>query len=85
MKHDAFTGKGCELMGVAVPNRPANTPPVQDPQKEEDVIDVKSEYFLLDAYAEVGPEDRLIRSKLYSLLERKNGKVSAIIRAQGTY
>lgn len=83
MKHDAFTG--CNLVGVATSNPPADTPPVQNPQKEEDVIDVKSEYFLLDAYAEVGPEDRLIRSKLYSLLERKNGKVSAIIRAQGTY
>ncbi len=85
MKHDAFTGKGCELMGVAVPNPPANIPPVENPQKEEDVIDVKSEYFLLDAYAEVGPEDHLIRSKLYSLLARKNGKVSSIMRAQGTY
>lgn len=83
MKHDAFTG--CNLMGVATPNPSVGTPPVQDPQKEEDVIDVKSEYFLLDAYAEVGSEDHLIKSKLYSLLERKNGKVGAIMRAQGTY
>jgi len=83
LDHAAFTS--CSLVGVAVAKPVADAIPIKDPQKEADVIDVKSEYFLLDSYAEVGPEDHLIRSKLYSLLERKNGKVRSIMRAQGTY
>lgn len=50
-----------------------------------DVVSVNSEYFLFDAYAEVGPEGQRSGAKLYSLLQRKDGKVTTIMRAQGTF
>ncbi|NOX43717.1 MAG: type II secretion system minor pseudopilin GspK [Gammaproteobacteria bacterium] len=80
---DAFGS--CDFVGIAPTKPAAGAKRVKDPQKIEDVFDVKSEYFLLDAYAEVGSDDHLIRAKLYSLLERKNGKITSLMRAQGTY
>ena len=92
--HVAFAG--CDFIGVAAPAKSgkgttpaggtaapaggttAGLPPLSD------VVSVNSEYFLLESYAEVGPEDRRVRRNLYSLLQRKDGKVTSIMRAQGS-
>ena len=93
LRADAFAG--CVLIGVVKPNNQKNnqnqqqnnnnTNNNQGLDKETDVFSVFSEYFLLEAYAEVGPDDHRSRARLYSLLERKNGKITAVMRAQGTY
>jgi general secretion pathway protein K len=96
LREDAFAG--CALIAVVNKksqqnnqnnqqnkNNQNNTNNNQGLDKETDVFSVFSEYFLLEAYAEVGPDDHRSRARLYSLLERKNGKITAVMRAQGTY
>ncbi len=96
MRNDVTAG--CPLLRVVLPNNSQknqnnqkknnnnkNSAQNQGLDQETDVLSVFSEYFLLEAYAEVGPDDRRSRARLYSLLERKNGKIRSIMRAQGTY
>lgn len=96
LRKDAFAG--CALIAVVNKknqqknqnnqqntNNQTNTNSNQGLDKETDVFSVFSEYFLLEAYAEVGPDDHRSRARLYSLLERKNGKITVVMRAQGTY
>ena len=85
--HDAFAG--CPFIGVADPKKPdkdaGQAGDITDGLSPlSDVVAVNSEYFLLESYAEVGPDDRRVRRNLYSLLQRKDGKVTSIMRAQGS-
>lgn len=45
-------------------------------------LDIKTSYFLLDAFARYGDRGR---GKLYSILYRQNGRVDVIMRAQEVY
>ncbi|MBI3776216.1 MAG: type II secretion system minor pseudopilin GspK [Gammaproteobacteria bacterium] len=62
----------------------AGAPPVQSQLEDFDaVLSINTNFFQVNAYAEVGPEDHRVRVKLYSVLQRKTGKIAAISRAQG--
>lgn len=60
-----------------------------DKARVKTMLSVKSEYFLLRAYSEVGAEDRRSRVRLFSVLhrtrDRDKTKVVTILRGQGTY
>ena len=62
------------------PTTPAAASPLEDSAK---VLSVNTNYFQVNAYAEVGPEDHRVKVKLYSVLQRKAGKIATISRAQG--
>jgi len=63
---------------------PAGTPAPQTPQEDfSEVLSINTNYFQVNAYAEVGPEDHRVKVKLYSVLQRKTGKIATISRAQG--
>lgn len=55
-------------------------PPLED---FNEVLSINTNFFQVNAYAEVGPEDHRVRVKLYSVLQRKAGKIATISRAQG--
>jgi len=84
---------GCQFPGFAQqPKNNAGAPPATPAtpaptgsalEKPEDVLSVNTNYFQVNAYAEVGPEDHRVKVKLYSVLQRKAGKIATISRAQG--
>lgn len=76
---------GCTFDDFVPPNaKPlaAGAPPSpqEDPAK---VLSINTSYFQVNAYAEVGPEDHRVKVKLYSVLQRKAGKIATLSRAQG--
>ena len=78
---------GCPFAGF-INNRtpPSGTPapaPAAGLENPAEVLSVNSSYFQVNAYAEVGPEDHRIKVKLYSVLQRKTGKIATLSRAQG--
>jgi type II secretory pathway component PulK len=79
-------GAGCKFDGFTRPPQAGNvTPPpaATGLEKPSEVLSVNTSYFQVNAYAEVGPEDHRVKVKLYSVLQRKNGKIATISRAQG--
>ena len=78
-------GAGCPLAGFAKAPKPGSTPPPAGATQEQPaaVLSVNTNYFQVNAYAEVGPEDHRVRVKLYSVLQRKAGKIATLSRAQG--
>ena len=58
----------------------AGAAPPEDPAH---VLSVTTNFFQVNAYAEVGPDDHRVKVKLYSVLQRKNGKIATLSRAQG--
>ncbi len=86
LQHDSTAG--CKFAGFSRPPAPgaAIPPPVAGApvlEKPEDVLSVNSNYFQVNAYAEVGPEDQRVKVKLYSVLQRKTGKIATLSRTQG--
>ena len=78
---------GCTYAGF-INNRtpaPGTSPPAPAAGLENpaEVLSVNSSYFQVNAYAEVGPEDHRVKVKLYSVLQRKAGKIATLSRAQG--
>ena len=78
---------GCPYAGfinnrTPPPGTPAPTPAAGQ-ENPADVLSVNSSFFQVNAYAEVGPEDHRIKVKLYSVLQRKTGKIATLSRAQG--
>lgn len=76
---------GCKFPGFSRPP-PAGTvppPPTAALENPTEVLSVNSSFFQVNAYAEVGPEDHRVKVKLYSVLQRKAGKIATLSRAQG--
>lgn len=88
LQHDG-TG-GCDFLGIKNKNKDnagagggkAGAP---DDGKVDaaEVLSVNTSYFQVNAYAEVGPEDHRVKVKLYSVLQRVDGKIATLSRAQG--
>lgn len=79
-------GAGCTFAGFTRPpphgdGRPP--PAAAGLEKPAEVLGVTTNYFQVNAYAEVGPVDHRVRVKLYSVLQRKNGKIATLSRTQG--
>lgn len=78
---------GCQFAGF-INNRPQSPgtpppPPAAGLENPTEVLSVNSSFFQVNAYAEVGPEDHRVKVKLYSVLQRKAGKIATLSRAQG--
>ena len=69
-----------QVNGVLTLAAGAPPSPQEDPAK---VLSINTSYFQVNAYAEVGPEDHRVKVKLYSVLQRKAGKIATLSRAQG--
>lgn len=79
-------GAGCKFAGFTrpPPTGTASPPPVAEGlEKPVEVLSINTSYFQVNAYAEVGPEDHRVKVKLYSVLQRKAGKIATLSRAQG--
>lgn len=83
---------GCFLVGIKEKKNnntqsgagtPAAGTPAIDKVDAAEVITVNTSYFQVNAYAEVGPEDHRVKVKLYSVLQRVDGKITTLSRAQG--
>ena len=75
---------GCSYTGFIKSSTPPGTPPPATGQENPaEVLSVNSSFFQVNAYAEVGPEDHRVKVKLYSVLQRKAGKIATLSRAQG--
>lgn len=78
---------GCKFSGFinsrTTPPGTAAPPPAAGQERPEDALSVNTNYFQVNAYAEVGPEDHRVKVKLYSVLQRKAGKIATLSRAQG--
>lgn len=82
---------GCFLVGIKEKTNNNTTPapplgaatPGVDKIDAAEVLSVNSSFFQVNAYAEVGPEDHRVKVKLYSVLQRSDGKIATLSRAQG--
>lgn len=82
-------GVCADLIGIKLKKKDNKTP--QEPEgapdntkvDEAEVLSVNSSYFQVNAYAEVGPDDHRVKVKLYSVLQRSDGKIVTLSRAQG--
>jgi len=74
---------GCKFTEFTLPGTPQPSAGQLPLEKPEDVLSVNTNYFQVNAYAEVGPEDHRVKVKLYSVLQRKPGKIATLSRAQG--
>ncbi|TPW17694.1 MAG: proteinral secretion pathway protein K [Halothiobacillaceae bacterium] len=68
--------------GLSNTGEMTNLPGMQGKVFPQNGLDIKSNYFLMDASARYGDRGRI---RLYSLLVRKSNKVEVVMRAQGVY
>jgi general secretion pathway protein K len=80
-----LTGAGAASPPPAVPGAPGapSAAPANPLEDSNQVLSVNTSFFQVNAYAEVGPEDHRVKVKLYSVLQRKAGKIATLSRAQG--